>query len=97
MVEYLVAASCVRATQGELSVSTSQVDDAGVDPVFHHIARGSGRNPGPILVGAPGRRRETGNLTLRTKDLHASALSTIPPDLDEDGEPRPDVPVGVPS
>ncbi|MET9411986.1 MFS transporter [Streptomyces sp. NPDC002935] len=27
---------------------------------------------------------------LRTKDLHASALSTIPPDVDEDGEVRPD-------
>jgi hypothetical protein len=27
---------------------------------------------------------------LRTKDLHASALSTVPPDLDEDGEVRPD-------
>jgi predicted MFS family arabinose efflux permease len=31
-----------------------------------------------------------GFLMLRTKDLHASALSTIPPDLDEDGEVRPD-------
>ncbi|CAM5651850.1 MFS transporter [Streptomyces hirsutus] len=38
-----------------------------------------------------------GFLMLRTKDLHASALSTIPPDLDEDGELRPDVPVGAPS
>ncbi len=27
---------------------------------------------------------------LRTKDLHATALSTIPPDVDEDGEVRPD-------
>lgn len=34
-------------------------------------------------------------LTLRTKDLHASALSMISADLDEDGEPRPDVPVGA--
>lgn len=36
---------------------------------------------------------------LRTKDLHASALSTIPPDVDEDGEERsdgsPDVAVGA--
>ncbi|MFI5566735.1 hypothetical protein ACIA6T_05035 [Streptomyces sp. NPDC051740] len=37
--EYLVAASCVLATQGELNVSTSQADDAGVDLVFHR--RGS--------------------------------------------------------
>ncbi|PWI06554.1 hypothetical protein DIZ27_33015 [Streptomyces sp. NWU339] len=33
----------------------------------------------------------------RTKGLRASALPTVPPDLDEDGEPRPDVPVGAPS
>ncbi|MFD7689157.1 hypothetical protein [Streptomyces sp. NPDC059781] len=33
--EYLVAASCILATQGELNVSTSQADDAGVDLVFH--------------------------------------------------------------
>jgi EmrB/QacA subfamily drug resistance transporter len=42
-----------------------------------------------------------GFLMLRTKDLHASALSTIPPDVDEDGEVRPDaspdVAVGVSS
>ncbi|MFD5495269.1 hypothetical protein ACFYY3_03745 [Streptomyces sp. NPDC001812] len=48
-------------------------------------------------MSVPGRRRRSGNLTLRTKDLHTSALSTILPDLDEDGEPRPDVPVGAPS
>jgi EmrB/QacA subfamily drug resistance transporter len=36
-----------------------------------------------------------GFLMLRTKDLHSSALSTIPPDLDDDGEVRPDVAVGV--
>ncbi|WP_328686658.1 hypothetical protein [Streptomyces sp. NBC_00343] len=38
---------------------------------------------------------------LRTKDLHSSALSTIPPDVDEDGEVRPDdasdLPVGAPA
>jgi predicted MFS family arabinose efflux permease len=38
---------------------------------------------------------------LRTKDLHASALSTVPPDLDEDGQVRPDdatdVAVGAPA
>ncbi|MGW9030036.1 MFS transporter [Streptomyces sp. NPDC055722] len=37
-----------------------------------------------------------GFLMLRTKDLHASALSTIPPDLDEeDGEALPDTVVGA--
>ncbi len=34
-VEYLVAASCILATAGELNVSTSMVDDEGVDLVFH--------------------------------------------------------------
>ncbi|MTE18931.1 hypothetical protein F0L17_07250 [Streptomyces sp. TRM43335] len=37
--EHLVAASCVLATRGELNVSTSLVDDEGVDLVFHR--RGS--------------------------------------------------------
>lgn len=34
-VEYLVAASCILATADELNVSTSLVDDEGVDLVFH--------------------------------------------------------------
>ncbi len=34
-VEYLVAAACILATRGELNVSTSLVDDEGVDLVFH--------------------------------------------------------------
>jgi hypothetical protein len=33
--EYLVAAVCILATGGELNVSTSIVDDEGVDLVFH--------------------------------------------------------------
>jgi hypothetical protein len=33
--EYLVAASAILATRGELNVSTSLVDDEGVDLVFH--------------------------------------------------------------
>jgi hypothetical protein len=37
--EYLVAAACILATRGELNVSTSIVDDEGVDLVFHR--RGS--------------------------------------------------------
>lgn len=37
--EYLVAASCILATRGELNVSTALVDDEGVDLVFHR--RGS--------------------------------------------------------
>ncbi|MEU6443025.1 MFS transporter [Streptomyces sp. NPDC047046] len=32
---------------------------------------------------------------LRTKDLHATALSTVPPDVDEDGRVRPDDEAGV--
>lgn len=34
-VEYLVAASCILTTRGELNVSTSLVDDEGVDLVFN--------------------------------------------------------------
>ncbi len=34
-IEYLVAASCILVTGGELNVSTSLVDDEGVDLVFH--------------------------------------------------------------
>lgn len=34
-VEYLVAAACILSTRGELNVSTSMVDDEGVDLVFH--------------------------------------------------------------
>lgn len=40
-VEYLVAASCVLSSDGMLNVSTSMVDDEGVDLVFHrsdHVA-----------------------------------------------------------
>lgn len=33
--EYLVSAFCILATRGELNVSTSLVDDEGVDLVFH--------------------------------------------------------------
>lgn len=33
--EYLVASFCILATRGELNVSTSLVDDEGVDLVFH--------------------------------------------------------------
>jgi hypothetical protein len=33
--EYLVAAACILSTRGELNVSTSIVDDEGVDLVFH--------------------------------------------------------------
>lgn len=33
--EYLVAAVCILATRGRLNVSTSIVDDEGVDLVFH--------------------------------------------------------------
>ncbi len=34
-VEHLVAASCIIATRGRLNVSTSLIDDEGVDLVFH--------------------------------------------------------------
>ena len=38
-----------------------------------------------------------GFIMLRTKDLHSSALSTIPPDVDEDGAEWPDEAAGVPA
>lgn len=38
-VEYLVAATCILGSRGELNVSTALVDDEGVDLVFHR--RGS--------------------------------------------------------
>ena len=41
VVEYLIAASCILATAGELNVSTSLVDDKGVDLVFHRRDRGA--------------------------------------------------------
>lgn len=34
-VEYLVAATCILASRAEMNVSTSMVDDEGIDLVFH--------------------------------------------------------------
>jgi hypothetical protein len=39
--EYLVAASCILASRGELNVSTSLVDDEGVDLVFNRRDSGA--------------------------------------------------------
>lgn len=47
-VEYLVAAACILSTRGELNVSTSMVDDEGVDLVFHR------RESAATLVTRPG-------------------------------------------
>jgi hypothetical protein len=52
--EYLVAASCILATGGELNVSTSLVDDEGVDLVFHR--RG---NPATLAVQVKARMSTT--------------------------------------
>jgi hypothetical protein len=38
-IEHLVAASCILSSGGELNVSTSMVDDEGVDLVFHRRGR----------------------------------------------------------
>ena len=38
-VEHLVAASCILASDAVLNVSTSMVDDEGVDLVFHRRGR----------------------------------------------------------
>lgn len=37
--EYLIAASCILSSEGELNASTSLVDDEGVDIVFHRRER----------------------------------------------------------
>ena len=53
-VEHLVAASCILASGGALNVSTSLVDDEGVDLVFHR--RGS---PTTLAVQVKSRSKDT--------------------------------------
>jgi hypothetical protein len=55
--EYLVASSCILASRAELNVSTSMVDDEGVDIVFH-------RRNGTATLGVQVKSR-----TLKTKRL----------------------------
>jgi hypothetical protein len=59
-VEYLVAASCILCTRGQLNVSTSLVDDEGVDLVF--FARGS-----TTTLAVQVKARMSDSKTVRTK------------------------------
>jgi len=59
-VEHLVAAACILSTRGALNVSTSLVDDEGVDLVFH--ARGSTRT-----LAVQVKARMSDSKTVRTK------------------------------
>src|SRR5450759_1455333 len=59
-VEYLVAAGCILTTRGKLNVSTSLVDDEGVDLVF--FARGS-----TTTLAVQVKARMSDSKTVRTK------------------------------
>lgn len=56
--EYLVAATCILASRGELNVSTSLVDDEGVDLVFNR------RNSSAMLAVQVKARMSTSNRVL---------------------------------
>jgi len=60
-VEYLVAAACILTTRGRLNVSTSLVDDEGVDLVF--FARGS-----TTTLAVQVKARMSDSKTVRTKE-----------------------------
>lgn len=59
-VEHLIAASCMLASDFELNVSTSLVDDEGVDLVFH-------RRQGSAMLGVQVKSRSWQASTMRTK------------------------------
>jgi hypothetical protein len=66
-VEHLIAASCILATRGALNVSTSLIDDEGVDLVFH--ARGSTRT---LAVQVKSRMSDTKGLR-----VHGNVSTTV--------------------
>lgn len=53
--EYLIAASCILMSEGQLNVSTPLIDDEGVDLVFNRSDR-----PATLAVQIKGRSRTTG-------------------------------------
>ena len=76
--ELLVAASCILATRGELNVSTSLVDDEGVDLVFHH------RNSSATLAVQVKARMSDGLAVSRGRFLASARASTFTPRSDFD-------------
>jgi len=78
-VEYLVAAGCILTTRGKLNVSTSLVDDEGVDLVF--FARGS-----TATLAVQVKARMSDSKTVRTKDRFVASVreATFTPRRDLD-------------
>jgi hypothetical protein len=70
--EYLVAAVCILATRGRLNVSTSIVDDEGVDLVFHL------RDSTPTLA-VQVKARMTDGMLAGVGDSRHSAVADLPP------------------
>lgn len=66
-VEYLVAAGCILTTRGKLNVSTSLVDDEGVDLVF--FARGS-----TATLAVQVKARMSDSKTVRTKGQFVTSV-----------------------
>jgi hypothetical protein len=66
-VEYLVAAGCILTTRGRLNVSTSLVDDEGVDLVF--FARGS-----TATLAVQVKARMSDSKTVRTKERFVTSV-----------------------
>jgi hypothetical protein len=63
-VEYLVAATCLLASRGQLNVSTAPVDDEGVDLVFH-------RRGAPATLAVQVKARTTDGSVIRSGRFHA--------------------------
>jgi hypothetical protein len=78
-VEFLVAAGCILATRGKLNVSTSLVDDEGVDLVF--FARGS-----TATLAVQVKARMSDSKTVRTKEQFVAFVreATFTPRADLD-------------
>jgi hypothetical protein len=76
--EYLVAASSILATGGELNVSTSLVDDEGVDLVFHR------RGSSATLAVQVKARMSTGTQVQQRKMMAFVRSQTFQPQTDLD-------------
>lgn len=75
-VEHLVAASCILASDADLNVSTSLIDDEGVDLVFHRRGR-------PTTLAVQVKSRTTGSSNVRRGQFVADVrCSTFAPRKD---------------
>jgi hypothetical protein len=72
-VEYLVAASCILASGAKLNVSTSMIDDEGVDLVFHR------RDSSATLEAQVKARRTTGKGVQRGRFMAEVRQQTFRP------------------